>query len=114
MFPEREKQSAEIQPFLNTTDSVVETRKIGPGRDLPHVHSWTQSQSAGKHKSGESKKVFLAFWFMQNCLLVFNLWLTCAHLLLLLSWDALTVLQFLSYAEPSHLLIFTIVPCYFV
>lgn len=49
------------------------------------------------------RKAFLAFWFMQNCLLGFNLWVTCVHLLILLNWDAFTVLKFLSYAEPSHL-----------
>lgn len=54
------KTYAEIQPFLNITDSVVETRKTGPGRDLPHIRSWTQSQSAGKHKSGESKSFLLS------------------------------------------------------
>lgn len=39
VFPEREKRYAEIQPFLNITDSVAENRKTGPGRDLPHVRS---------------------------------------------------------------------------
>lgn len=38
--PEREKQYAEIQTFLNTEDSVVENMKTGPERDLPHIHSW--------------------------------------------------------------------------
>lgn len=35
VFPDREKVHAEIQSFLNITDSVVENRKMGPGRDLP-------------------------------------------------------------------------------
>lgn len=104
MFPDRGKLYAEIYPFLNM-DSVVENRKIGPGRDLLHIHSWTESISWGTQIS--RKQVFLAFWFMENCLLGFNFWVTCVHLLLLFCWDALLVLQLLSYAEPSHLLVFT-------
>lgn len=57
VFPDREKVNTEIQHFLNIMD---ENRKIGPGRDLPHVHSWTQSQSTGKHKSGERKPFLLS------------------------------------------------------
>lgn len=60
MFPDRGKLYAEIHPFLNIMDYVVENRKIGPGRDLLHVRSWMQSQSAGEHGSGESKSVLLS------------------------------------------------------
>lgn len=60
VFPDREKAYAEVQPFLNIMDSVVENIKIRPERDLPHVHSWTQNPSTGKHKSGESKSFLLS------------------------------------------------------
>lgn len=70
VFPDREKVYAEIQPFLNIMDSVVENIKMRPGRDLPHVRSWTQNPSTGKHKSGESKSFLLSSSCRIFCLLL--------------------------------------------
>lgn len=81
--------------------------------ERPSTFTFLDTESISWETQIWRKQVFPTFRFMQNSLLAFNLWVTCVHLLHLLSWDALSLLQFLSYTELSHLLIFTTVPCFF-